>query len=1031
MNLPWAYIAAAIVSAVIMLAYGRWIAPLDRHRQIQGSLAVVAGSLVLFWLALKQPTAWSAGAFYVWVNVFSLFLVSQFFLVVNDLFDPRQGKRLLGFVGAGGLAGGVAGSAGAGFLARPLGSENLLLLGAVLLVVCAGLAERVFRIGRFRTSRPQREPDEDQGITGGLRILQRVRHMRRIAVVLFLGTLTVTFVDWMFNAAVEAAIPGQDAQTRYFGRVFAVFNGVALVIQLFFASFALRFLGLAGSLVVLPVAVGLGVGGLLAAPGLLTATLARAPESTFRNSLDQSARELLYLPVPTVLKRRVKPFIDIVVQRGADGLAGLLILAGSGFMALRGPGLKIVTLVLIAVWIGAVWGVRRSYRQILERLLAVRDVDLEEAVEESLDSETIRALREELGPGGDAERIQYTLDLFREVPARVLQDDLLRLLDHADPRVRSRALGALATIEEGVPVESVRRLAADTDQRVQARAYRVLCTSDPEEYLPQMETWLDSEEPDRVEAAIVCLVRYGGEEGEEKATEALSRLVRRVGDEGAPTRAACARALGHLGGLHSLQKHLGTLLSDSSPEVVRAAIVSAGQVPRPDLIGALLPHLGAISTRPLAVRALSAYGEPGIPYLSAALRDPELSEGVRRWLPSVFVQIPSPASLRALAEGLPSLSRESHRLYALKALGKLRRRYPRWTIPVEAVREELDAELEESYDIERQLVALRAIARDLEGEDAGMMGAYAWALGFQAERTIERAFRLQALLYSQKTIYFAYAGLTSGASMYGAHALELLETVLDRADARRLIPLIDPDWSTDQRVEVGRRWYPLEDREPAEDLEAVLEEAESWLTAYAVPVAARAYPERLGPELERLAASGDPIVRRLARRYEKEREEEGAMAMSSVEKAAALRRTGLLSQLGADDLLQLAAVAEERTFDAGEFLFYEGEEGDYLYVVLAGTLRAEKAGQEVTIAGPGEAIGTFSVLDGGTRSTDMVAIETTRTLAIHRADMAQILADNYSLVEGLFKHLTGIIREMNERVFSDEGGPPEVKPPTG
>ncbi|HKY60760.1 MAG TPA: MFS transporter, partial [Gemmatimonadota bacterium] len=121
-NLPWAYIAGAVVSAVATLAYGRWIAPLGRRRQILGTLAAVAASLFLFWLTMRRPTAWSAGSFYVWVNVFTLFLVSQFFLVVNDVFDPRQAKRLLGFVGAGGLAGGVAGSAGAGLLAHPLGS---------------------------------------------------------------------------------------------------------------------------------------------------------------------------------------------------------------------------------------------------------------------------------------------------------------------------------------------------------------------------------------------------------------------------------------------------------------------------------------------------------------------------------------------------------------------------------------------------------------------------------------------------------------------------------------------------------------------------------------------------------------------------------------------------------------------------------------------------------------------------------------------------------------------------------------------
>ena len=87
--------------------------------------------------------------------------------------------------------------------------------------------------------------------------------------------------------------------------------------------------------------------------------------------------------------------------------------------------------------------------------------ELEEAVEESLDSGTIRALREALSPGTDAERIQYTLDLFRDVPPRVLRDDLLRLLEHPDPRVRARALALLAAIQDGVPLEPVRRLADD------------------------------------------------------------------------------------------------------------------------------------------------------------------------------------------------------------------------------------------------------------------------------------------------------------------------------------------------------------------------------------------------------------------------------------------------------------------------------------------------------------------------------------------------------------------------------------------
>jgi CRP-like cAMP-binding protein len=183
-----------------------------------------------------------------------------------------------------------------------------------------------------------------------------------------------------------------------------------------------------------------------------------------------------------------------------------------------------------------------------------------------------------------------------------------------------------------------------------------------------------------------------------------------------------------------------------------------------------------------------------------------------------------------------------------------------------------------------------------------------------------------------------------------------------------------------------------------------------------VGLAEAEFPRQLAPELERLAASGDPVVRTLARRAI-EADGENGMAMSSVERAAALRQVDLFGGLAADDLLQIASVAEERTFEAGDYLFYEGEEGDYMYLVLDGRIRIEVGGREVAVIGAGKSTGEFAILDRRPRSASARAIDDTRTLAIHRADMAQILADNYSLVEGMFSYFTGIIRNMNEELF--------------
>jgi hypothetical protein len=208
----------------------------------------------------------------------------------------------------------------------------------------------------------------------------------------------------------------------------------------------------------------------------------------------------------------------------------------------------------------------------------------------------------------------------------------------------------------------------------------------------------------------------------------------------------------------------------------------------------------------------------------------------------------------------------------------------------------------------------------------------------------------------------------------------------------------------------------LADRDLEQDLEEVFESGEPWLQAYAVSFAEAEFPTRLAPELERLATSGHPMVRPLAR-HAIEGHGESGMTMSSVERAAALRQVDLFSGLAADDLLQIASVAEERVFEAGDYLFYEGEEGDYMYLVLDGQIRIEVGGQQVGISGPGKSTGEFAILDRRPRSASAVAVERTRTLAIHSADMSQILADNYSLVEGMFSYFTGIIRDMNEALF--------------
>ncbi len=256
--------------------------------------------------------------------------------------DPRQARRLFIPIGAGGILGGIVGASAAGFLALVFGTRWLMLVAAIVVLGAWILFRRIAGlapIGRKHPTGPASHFDDSAAAAGEStsgtsrddKTSSAPPHSRSLIVsiagVLMLLTVVHTIVDWQFNKAAELSIVATDGRAAFFGLFFAIVGLLTLAVQLLVTGFVLRFFGIGMALALLPVALATGAFGILLYPTLLSTALARGADDSLRYSVDQSARELLFLPVASAERQQWKPFIDVIGRNTPSGIGGAVILA--------------------------------------------------------------------------------------------------------------------------------------------------------------------------------------------------------------------------------------------------------------------------------------------------------------------------------------------------------------------------------------------------------------------------------------------------------------------------------------------------------------------------------------------------------------------------------------------------------------------------------------------------------------------------------------------------------------------------------
>jgi AAA family ATP:ADP antiporter len=366
-DLPWLFLGTLAATLAAQPLFARLVARHPRRRFLPWTYRFFGLCLVAFFLAIRAGAAVDqvllGRVFFLWANVFTLFVVSVFWAYMADVFRTDQGKRLFGFIAAGGTLGAVAGSAATTTLAERIGEAPLLVVSAALLEV-AVLCIR--GLGRRAAAAPAQARAEAETIGGGsldgLARVLRSPYLLGICGFFLLYTIGSTFLYFLQAEVATAGFPERAARAAFFARIDLWVNGATLALQVVATGKALVHWGVGWTLALLPALSTVGFVALGLAPTVPMLTLFLVARRAANFALARPARENLFIPLSRADKYKAKTFIDTFVYRLGDQ-AGAWTHSGLSALGLGIAGLAASAVPLAALWLLlALWLGRRHAR---------------------------------------------------------------------------------------------------------------------------------------------------------------------------------------------------------------------------------------------------------------------------------------------------------------------------------------------------------------------------------------------------------------------------------------------------------------------------------------------------------------------------------------------------------------------------------------------------------------------------------------------------------------------------------------------
>ena len=1004
--LPLMFLAVAIVLSIVIEIYSR----LSKNKDLS---TIVSGTGIIFIATLfaiqKNLEGWVIPFLYVWKDVIDAIIITQFWLIASQVFDPRQAKRLFGLLGAGGaLAAIIIGSSIKQFVSI-FGSENLLFatMSFLLVVILMANLIRPYRnINEQKNSNSKKDSQKDEKKSFS-------PYLKSLAIIIGLAAVASRVVDYQFKITAVAAFPEQDDLVNFFGQYYAVTGIATMVIQLFITSRLLSRFGILVAILVLPTLFMTGAIGFLMSPVLAAVYISKFSDQVFRFTLHNASIQLLWIPVKNTIKNRLKPVIEGSIRASLEGVSGILI-----FLSITVFNVPIhylsISIVLIAIyWINKSFTLKKLYVKELQSAIEKRELNFEELTLDIQDEAMVKTINEALKNNDESQQI-LALEMIKDIPLTPWKDSLNDLLNNGEITVKKEILSISFDDENIITNQTIIDLINNVPD-LETESIEIAGKRRLRKALPIIMDRIDSVNKEK-QIIFAAAIRNIDPDSSNKEKELLLDAFN-TNDEN-----ICSLAIRQMKNDKEIlpdDKLAEYLNQDSS--MVRDAALSVAESRAST---SLLPHIIQCLSDPRcaipARSALQAYDdnvvvELLIKHVQRQNVEKSLIIGVIRTIKNYPTKNSIDLLLSAVSPKVPPIQSE-----AVDSLIHIARELPLDENQIIITKKELIKTSRYAYE---KIIALSQINEDEENQ------LLRYLLQNEVRKLIPVIMKLGILDKPETPIETYIQYVLNNETDKLPYVLEFFENIFSKEERRIVNSLID-NIPIEEKCEVAKNHFNDLTTNINQFLGYYIATIQELKVALTLDYAFRNNNQEI---LEKANWNEFPdsfIIKDIITRHAKNNPDSlnrwpindylldsNQLTMySTLEKAMILKSVDLFASIPSQELIRVAQIAEEEEYQPGTSLCKEGDFGDCMYIIANGKVKVHKGDRTLVELEKGAFVGDMALLDQEPRSADLTISAETTLLKISQDAFYELMSSNFEIMNGILKIISSRLRDAQAKL---------------